>query len=78
MSEGAGAAAEGRPLLRVVRGDASPEEIAALMAVLGARSAAVRPAPRRARRPVWADPGRAVREPLRLGPGAWRASAWPR
>jgi Acyl-CoA carboxylase epsilon subunit len=68
-----------RPFLRVVRGDATPEEIAALVAVLTARARAAeaaRPTPPR-RRSAWADPARRLRRPLPHGPGAWRAGALP-
>ena len=66
-----------RPPLRLVRGDASPEEVAALLAVLSAASASgPEPAPRHTSQ--WSSPLRAVRRPLAPGPGAWRASAWPR
>lgn len=64
------------PHLRVVRGDPGPEEIAALTAVLAARAAALRaaqeagPVPE----PGWRDRSRALRAPLRPGPGAWRTS----
>ena len=65
--------AEAPPLLRVVRGEPSAEELAALTVVVAALSQ------RRARRratPVgrWADPADAHRVPLRPGPGGWRAS----
>ena len=63
-----------RPLLRVVRGDPTPEELAALVTVLSARPA---PAAPPVRRSVWGNPARRVRRPLRPGPGAWRASALP-
>jgi hypothetical protein len=63
------------PPLRLVRGDASPEEIAALLAVLSAASGGQEPAAPR-RTSVWASRERLVRRPLRPGPGAWRASAW--
>ena len=67
-----------QPFLRVVRGDPTPEEIAALVAVLTARARAVaRPAPRE-RRSAWSDPSRRLRRPLAHGPGAWRTSALPR
>ena len=70
------------PLLRVVRGDPSPEELAALVTVLAARSAAARAAAAAAappaRRSMWASRSRLVRPPLAAGPGAWRASAFPR
>jgi hypothetical protein len=62
-----------RPLLRVVRGNPTAEELAALTVVVAALSQ------RRARRRVapvgrWADPAGAHRPPLRPGPGGWRAS----
>jgi acyl-CoA carboxylase epsilon subunit len=64
-------------VLRIVRGNPAPEQIAALVAVLAARSAAVtdssRPAPA-----GWVDRAYALRAPTAPGPGAWRASAWPR
>ncbi|GAA4606885.1 hypothetical protein GCM10023195_25470 [Actinoallomurus liliacearum] len=68
-----------RPFLQVVRGDATPEEIAALVAVLTARAraaSAVRTTPP-ARRSAWADRSRQLRRPLPHGPGAWRTSALP-
>jgi hypothetical protein len=67
-----------RPPLRLVRGDATPEEVAALLAVLSAAAGGEDPAP--APRPVsrWASRERAVRRPHTPGHGAWRASGWPR
>jgi hypothetical protein len=64
------------PALRVVRGDATPEEIAALVAVLLARPGddEVPPVPARS---AWADRSSQLRRPLRPGPGAWRRSALP-
>ena len=64
------------PPLRLVRGDASPEEIAALLAVLSAASGGEEPAPAPRRTSVRASRERLVRRPLTPGPGAWRASAW--
>jgi hypothetical protein len=64
------------PFLRVVRGEPTAEELAALVAVLAARAAAGaggRPRPRSA----WADPATRLRMPLRPGPAAWRRSALP-
>jgi hypothetical protein len=62
-----------KPFLRVVRGDATPEEIAVIIAVIAARSAGApaAPAPRRS---TWADRSRLVRRPVQLG---WRASGLP-
>lgn len=62
-----------RPLLRVLKGEPTAEELAALTVVVAALSQ------RRARRrtvPVrrWADPADAHQRPLRPGPGGWRSS----
>jgi hypothetical protein len=65
-----------RPVLRVVRGDATPEEIAALTAVLLSRAVPGEPPPR----PLpsaWSDRSRQLRRPLFPGPGAWRRCALP-
>jgi hypothetical protein len=64
------------PLLRVVNPDASPEEVAAIVAVFASLGAAAEP--RRAPRTLWASRQRRTRPPLRPGPGAWRASGLPR
>jgi hypothetical protein len=65
-----------RPLLRVVRGNPSAEELAVLIAVVSARGATAgeseRPPPSR-----WASRSTSLRRPLSPGPGAWRASALP-
>lgn len=67
-----------RPVLRVVKGDPTPEELAALVAVVQARvSAAGKPAARKVKS-GWAAYWRSVREPVQHGPGGWRASARPR
>jgi acyl-CoA carboxylase epsilon subunit len=64
------------PDLRVVRGDATPEEVAALVLAVaaGARPAA---APARTAS-TWADRSRLLRRGASPGPGAWRASGLPR
>jgi hypothetical protein len=68
-----------RPTLRVIRGNATAEEIAALLAVVAARTAGgtrpVRPTPPAS---VWTDRSARTRRPLRPGPGAWSASGLPR
>jgi hypothetical protein len=66
------------PLLRVVRGEPTAAELAALVAVLTARAAAGAAARRPRPRSAWADPADRVRAPLAAGPGAWRRSALPR
>lgn len=62
------------PLLRVVRGEPTPEELAALVVVLAAAAgrAGRRPAPRPPSR--WSDRRAPVRVPLH-GPGGWVNSA---
>ncbi|MBC6458663.1 acyl-CoA carboxylase subunit epsilon [Actinomadura sp. HBU206391] len=70
-----------QPFLQIVRGEPTAEEIAALVAVLSARAemaarAAAGPATRRGS--WWADRSRLVQRPPAPGPGAWRASAFPR
>jgi Acyl-CoA carboxylase epsilon subunit len=68
----------GPPLLRVVRGDATPEEIAALVAVLLARLADdAAPGPDRSVPGFWSDRAGQLRRPRYPAPGAWRRSAWP-
>ncbi len=64
------------PLLRVVNPDATPEEIAAIVAVFSALGSATKaPEPVRSR---WAAPVDRMRPMHRPGPGAWQANALPR
>jgi hypothetical protein len=70
---------ERAPVLSIVRGNPSPEQIAALVAVLAARAASARAAGRDGRqRYGWSATSWLLRAPLERGPGAWRASALPR
>ena len=64
------------PVLRVVNPDATPEEVAALVAVFSALGGGEAPAPRT--RPSWSAPGRLLRSTPPHGPGGWRASGLPR
>lgn len=72
----AGATGTSAPDLRVVSHGATPEEVAAVTAVLTAaleelaEQLAVESAPRTS---AWARRQRALRVPLVPGPGAWRA-----
>ena len=78
-ASGGGAPAEQqkKPMLRVVRGDATAQEVAALVAVLAARAttatATEKPAPRRSE---WARHERRMRRPMHPSPNGWRASAF--
>ncbi|MBZ4323470.1 acyl-CoA carboxylase epsilon subunit [Streptomyces huiliensis] len=68
-------------MIRVVRGNPTPEELAAALAVVQARAAARAnaAAPEEAVRPEWASPARraGIRRPPAPGPRAWRTSYWP-
>ena len=63
-----------RPLLRVVRGEPTAEELAALTVVVAAL--AQRRGPRRRPVPVgaWGSSVHAHRRPLQVGPGGWQAA----
>ena len=69
-------AGEDMPLVRVVKGDPTPDEVAALVTVVSAMAggppsaaAGVRP------RPEWGAHHRKLRGTHRHGPGAWQATA---
>lgn len=67
------------PVLRIERGDPTPEELAAVLAVLavagaGRQSAPAAPAPASG----WTDRSRYVRRPLVPAPNGWRAAGFPR
>jgi hypothetical protein len=68
------------PYLRVVHGDATAEEVAALVTALAAvtatRASAARPEPARPAS-AWADRSRLLRSPVHPSPGGWRRPALP-
>jgi len=64
------------PLVRVVRGAPDDVEVAALAVVLAALAASPPPDPMRPPS-RWVDRPAHLRRPLRVGPDAWRTSAWP-
>jgi hypothetical protein len=66
-----------RALLRIVRGDATAEEVAAIVAVFASLGGGAPAAPAR-RTPEWSAHHRTVRRTLPHGPGGWRSSALPR
>ena len=68
---------EQRPLLRVVRGDATPEEVAALVAVLAGLGGTAGEPPKRPAS-EWSAHHRTMRRSLPHGPGGWRSSGLPR
>jgi hypothetical protein len=63
-------------VLRVVNPDATPEEVAAIVAVVSALSGGEQRAPRRT--PAWRSPSRRMTPVFPHGPGGWRASGLPR
>ncbi|HEX4289742.1 MAG TPA: acyl-CoA carboxylase subunit epsilon [Trebonia sp.] len=74
----------GAPYLRVVRGDASPEEIAALIPTLTALATLTAAAARAAASaepqpaaPNWNSRARLLRSPVHPAAGGWRRSALP-
>ena len=68
-----------RPPLRLVRGRATPEELAAVVAVLAAAgTGSDADSPPAAPVSAWANRARLVRAPVSIGPDGWRASAFPR
>jgi hypothetical protein len=73
-----GDAVRARPIA-LVRGDATPEEVAALMVVLASAAGSTKapdPAPRRTS--GWVERSRLARQPLGHRPDGWRGSALPR
>lgn len=67
---------ESRAGLRVVKGQLSDEELAALVLVLRARAAARSAARTSTGARGWSDRSRLMLRYTRAGPGAWRATAW--
>lgn len=66
-----------RPLLRIVRGDPGPEEIAVLTAVLASAGGGGEPA-RESRLDAWSDFGRRLGVTMRPGSHGWASSGLPR
>jgi hypothetical protein len=67
------------PVLAIVAGDPSAEQIAAVVAVLSARiGPPERPGGGETARSVWSARSRLLRAPTTRSPGGWRASALPR
>jgi len=65
------------PVLRVVSGSPTEEELAVLTAIVAAAANVDEaPAPNRDRRGRWSDPAAAHRRPLLPGSNGWRATAW--
>ena len=65
-----------QPLLKVVKGDPTPEEVAALITVIS--SLTTDEVPPKRRTPEWSAPHRLVRAHCAPGPNGWRSSSLPR
>ncbi|MFD7921541.1 acyl-CoA carboxylase epsilon subunit [Streptomyces sp. NPDC059740] len=71
-------------MIRVVRGNPTPEELAAAVAVVQARAAATASAAEdggagESAATAWADPAARLGRPLpQPGPSAWRTTFWAR
>ena len=65
-----------KPMLRVVAGNPTPDELAVVVAVLSTRGGQAASSPQQFS--LWARKSRNIRPALRPGFGAWRASAMPR
>ncbi|WP_432044311.1 acyl-CoA carboxylase epsilon subunit [Streptomyces cadmiisoli] len=66
--------------IKVVRGNPTPEELAAALAVVRARAAAASAVPPGATGPrdAWSDPSRAAAQHLpQPGPASWARTYWP-
>lgn len=63
------------PRLTVVSGAPTPEELAALAAVMSVAAAEPSAPVERIRRGGWNDPAHGHRRPLLPGPNGWRAAA---
>lgn len=68
-------APEAKPLLRVVTPNTTPEEIAAIVAVLSSLGSTGTPQAKP--RSAWASPVRSIRTPMAHGRGGWRLSGLP-
>ncbi len=66
---------QNEPVIRFVQGNPTPEEIAAVVAVLTSRGAQTEPPPPAAT--GWSGYWRRTRRSMRPGPDAWRMSLRP-
>ncbi|WP_329090341.1 MULTISPECIES: acyl-CoA carboxylase subunit epsilon [unclassified Streptosporangium] len=65
--------------LKIIKGDATPEEIAAVVIALSTRAAPASPASKAPQTSKsWSNHSHRMRKVLPVGQGAWRSSALPR
>jgi hypothetical protein len=65
-----------RPVLRIVSGNPSDAELAAVTSVLAAVASAARAGAAASGTSAWSDLSLRLRRPLPAGPGAWQNSRW--
>jgi hypothetical protein len=65
-----------RPMLRVLKGGPTDEELAALVVAVATRAAA--PTAPAAPKSLWRNRSRNIRPAVSPSPGAWRAAGLPR
>ncbi|GIH70466.1 acyl-CoA carboxylase subunit epsilon [Sphaerimonospora thailandensis] len=65
------------PFVKIVRGAATPEEVAALVAALAAIPAIPGPEAGVRKSANWRNSAYQTRGPLPYGPGAWRSAFFP-
>ena len=70
------AAAAPAPRIEII-GDATPEQVAALVAVLSAAAGAAVQVQRTRHTPQWSAPDRVMRRPIVPAPGAWYSPLHP-
>jgi hypothetical protein len=79
MTRDAGPQAESEqkpPVLKIIKGNPTPEEVAALVTVISSLTTdEVQPEKRRT--PEWSAPHRLVRAPCSPSPTGWRSSSLP-
>jgi hypothetical protein len=68
---------DARPVLRVISGSPTPEELAVVTALVGAAGEGASTPAAGARRGGWSDPAALHRRPLIPGPNAWRSALTP-
>jgi len=73
----AGTENEAEATLRIVRGEPTPEELAALVVALATRAGSEGEAAAEPTASAWTDRSRYVRPRLWRTSGGWRASAYP-
>ncbi|WP_203982139.1 acyl-CoA carboxylase subunit epsilon [Sphaerisporangium rufum] len=64
-----------QPYLKIVHGDATPEEVAALVIAVAGRTVSAPPNPTPSGN--WRNPVHRLRRGVIAGPGGWRAAARP-